>query len=413
MEAAVPGALPGRISCLETTYMKTVHWTPTLVGRFWDGLTETSLLDLAFSRLAGHWLLRALEWHLSPGRRHLDFGSGDGHFAKLLAAKGYPAAVYEPSQGRLGTLRRALGGVDGFLGLAGEGDAPFDVVFMIEVIEHILDEQMDEAMALLDRFVAPDGLLIVTTPNSENLDHGMAYEPVSGALFHRWQHVRSFTATSLVELLGRYGFEPLVVHQLEFSDRLFGEAGGRIGTADYFSNLFNTMRPIYLGDGGGLVYVGRRKRSGADAPLADIDQNWRKQPFVVGTTTTLSIPGSPRLSAADAAPPVAEQPRPSIELEIPATAIRHYSGQCWTIGLKGLPVGDDLADGFRSPLELYENLLPLGPGHYDHQGVGTLGQGRFSHWGTDLYFSSSDNTPPNENGRKYVIRLPAPGVDVG
>ncbi len=59
-----------------------------------------------------------------------------------------------------------------------------------------------------------------------------------------------------------------------------------------------------------------------------------------------------------------------------------------------------------SPVVLHEDGLPLGPAHCSHDDIRTLGKGRYSHWGPALYFSSSDNTDPNENGRTYSIQPP-------
>ena len=42
-----------------------------------------------------------------------------------------------------------------------------------------------------------------------------------------------------------------------------------------------------------------------------------------------------------------------------------------------------------------------------YAGVRRLGGGRFSHWGTSIYFSSSDGSPPESNGRTYQALIPA------
>jgi pectate lyase len=43
----------------------------------------------------------------------------------------------------------------------------------------------------------------------------------------------------------------------------------------------------------------------------------------------------------------------------------------------------------------------LGLAHSLHADIIAHGKGRFSHWGTSVYFSASDNTDPNQNGRTY------------
>lgn len=61
----------------------------------------------------------------------------------------------------------------------------------------------------------------------------------------------------------------------------------------------------------------------------------------------------------------------------------------------------------RSPVAIYEDGRPLGPGHNTFYDVYHLGAGRFAHFKTDgIIFSSSDNSNPNTNGRKYWAVLP-------
>jgi hypothetical protein len=61
----------------------------------------------------------------------------------------------------------------------------------------------------------------------------------------------------------------------------------------------------------------------------------------------------------------------------------------------------------RSGITVWENGVQLGPGHQRHELIRSTGGGSFSYWvqGT-LYFSTSDNTDPRTNGRKYEIRWP-------
>lgn len=61
--------------------------------------------------------------------------------------------------------------------------------------------------------------------------------------------------------------------------------------------------------------------------------------------------------------------------------------------------------------ELLENGSRIGPAHSVHQEIRTQGAGRFSHWSGALYFSTSDNSDPRTNGRRYelvVQRRPPP-----
>ena len=72
--------------------------------------------------------------------------------------------------------------------------------------------------------------------------------------------------------------------------------------------------------------------------------------------------------------------------------------------------GDAPGDGCgvsRSDLRLFEDGVEIGPGRSTHADVRRFGAGRFSHWGNKIYFSSSDGSPPESNGRTYQALIPA------
>jgi hypothetical protein len=106
-----------------------------------------------------------------------------------------------------------------FLGVIGpDSHDVFDVVFLIEVIEHILEEDFQPALERLRAFVAPHGRIIVSTPNNEDLALGSTYCPVCNQLFHRWQHVRSFTPELLEKTFEQYGFRRRFLGLVDFSE---------------------------------------------------------------------------------------------------------------------------------------------------------------------------------------------------
>ncbi len=58
-----------------------------------------------------------------------------------------------------------------------------------------------------------------------------------------------------------------------------------------------------------------------------------------------------------------------------------------------------------SRTRLFEDGRPLGPAHTVHASIRSAGRGRYSHWQEHLYFSSSDNSDPRKNGRRYVAAV--------
>ena len=202
---------------------------------------------------------------LDPGMRILDFGAGDGRIVLAMCQRGLQAAAYEPAEERLQALRAQLEGTPGFLGVFGVNDHDlFDVVTLTEVIEHILDADLDACLRRVASLVSPGGLLIVTTPNNEDLDKNLVYCPVSNLIFHRWQHVRSFTPSRLAALLRDYGFRAWVIHQLDFMDslympydRLWGAGSPESELPEYIHAL-RANRPVQLGRESTILYIGQR-----------------------------------------------------------------------------------------------------------------------------------------------------------
>jgi|GEM_PF-3239689 len=69
--------------------------------------------------------------------------------------------------------------------------------------------------------------------------------------------------------------------------------------------------------------------------------------------------------------------------------------------------GDGMNAPYKSQLRFFENVKMLGPAHTIHEKIRETGMGAFSHWKKDIYFSSSDNTNPQTNGRRYSISVRA------
>jgi hypothetical protein len=68
-----------------------------------------------------------------------------------------------------------------------------------------------------------------------------------------------------------------------------------------------------------------------------------------------------------------------------------------------------------SPVLLYEDDKPLGPSvHHELESISRFGEGRYSHWNHEgMIFSTSDNSDPRKNGRKYWAVLPETNDGVG
>lgn len=97
--------------------------------------------------------------------------------------------------------------------------------------------------------------------------------------------------------------------------------------------------------------------------------------------------------------------RRNIELVLDPAKMVLEGGYTWKIDLSDFEISGDSPDNpNQSKIILLENEKKLGPPHTIHDTIRQDGRGAYSHWGTQLYFSSSDNTDPRVNRRTYIIK---------
>ena len=85
------------------------------------------------------------------------------------------------------------------------------------------------------------------------------------------------------------------------------------------------------------------------------------------------------------------------------------SGNVYYYAVPGLAsVADDNGVPMRSKMVLLENGTPLPYPHSIYDEIRKLGKGRYSHWNTGIYFSSSDGSDPRTNGKRYTLSVEIP-----
>jgi len=84
------------------------------------------------------------------------------------------------------------------------------------------------------------------------------------------------------------------------------------------------------------------------------------------------------------------------DIVITPECILQEIGNCYIANL-GLPEGS-------ARFGFWENGTRLGPGACQHDDIRARGIGRYSVWGSNLYFSTSDNSDPRANQRTYILR---------
>lgn len=89
--------------------------------------------------------------------------------------------------------------------------------------------------------------------------------------------------------------------------------------------------------------------------------------------------------------------------------IEHLGGYSYRVMLEDSPfyesVGDSVEEPSRSRTRVKEDGVGLLHRHATHTSISAEGSGRYSHWGDELHFSSSDGSDPRINGKVYEIVL--------
>ncbi len=187
-----------------------IDWTPEHVRRFWDYMGGTpGFEDLYFARRSGPALVKYVARKISIGTV-VDIGCGRGDLLQLLLDRGYDAYGADQSQASVDAVNARFLGNPRFRGaVVGTAlpDAIADTVFMLEVVEHMDDAALIEALGDARRVLKTGGRLVLTTPNDEDLQAAKRMCPECGAVFHQMQHVRSWTAETLSNFLAKVGFE--------------------------------------------------------------------------------------------------------------------------------------------------------------------------------------------------------------
>lgn len=188
------------------------EWNQEEVKRFWD--YESQFKENYFTYQVGDILAEKFKSYIQ-NKDVLDYGAGAGFFCEQLAQSGastFTAVEYSSESIKL--LNEKFGeelSTGKFRGAYTVGelldkDKQFDTIFLFEVIEHLTDDMLIEVFDNIKRLLKKDGSLIITTPNEENLEKSYICCPCCGKIFHRWQHVRSWSVNSLLDYLDKRGY---------------------------------------------------------------------------------------------------------------------------------------------------------------------------------------------------------------
>lgn len=191
------------------------EWSEDATRRFWDYWSRRPDAEgWYFSRRYGRAIVNLAKWSGVLHGDVLDYGFARGCLIDELLPEDVTVRGLEFSPASVDRANARFGGAAHWAGATTVSSLPSpladrsqDVVFCIELVEHLLDDWLDSTFREISRLTRPGGYVIVTTPNAECLDNSYVYCPFCESEFHSVQHVQSWSEESLRELLDQHGFE--------------------------------------------------------------------------------------------------------------------------------------------------------------------------------------------------------------
>jgi 2-polyprenyl-3-methyl-5-hydroxy-6-metoxy-1,4-benzoquinol methylase len=228
---------------------KIAEWDSSSISEFWDFVSKQE--DKYFTNQVGDEVIRFSQNYFNKNSIILDYGSGPGFLAKKLLDKNFKVAALDFSHETIKVLNNKLNSYQNFIGAYDISQIDllkkkFDLIFVIEVVEHLNDDFLNELLDNVYSLLSENGKVIITTPNNERLEDSYIYSPFGDVVFHRWQHVRSWDANSLNKKLNEKGFKNNQLIETHFFNKPKWSGLNRKTVAnflEYFKTVVEKKKP--------------------------------------------------------------------------------------------------------------------------------------------------------------------------
>jgi 2-polyprenyl-3-methyl-5-hydroxy-6-metoxy-1,4-benzoquinol methylase len=210
-----------------------IEWTAEKSKRLWDYYGgNPKMARLFFGHVNGPFVAERLfeKVRLARDAHILDFSCGNGdvvsaclelmRHAQEIYATDVSEIFVERVTKRFAQQPRFKGAILMESLRTSLPDRTFDVVIATEVIEHLFDHELDGLLAECKRLLKPaGGQVFLTTPNNEDYEAEKVFCPDCGCVFHRWQHVRTWTADTLRAYMEMAGFQTHFAEPVAWASR--------------------------------------------------------------------------------------------------------------------------------------------------------------------------------------------------
>jgi 2-polyprenyl-3-methyl-5-hydroxy-6-metoxy-1,4-benzoquinol methylase len=237
-----------------------LEWTDEKVARFWNFRNNYKPYDDTwFTQQAGDAILKMARKYIASNSNILDYGTGKGflvqHLLDVFPKSNIYACDFTDSLAR--EVDAKYKSNQNFKGCLLLSQLPsnyesglFDVVFLIETIEHLTDQYLHSTLQEIHRILKRGGTIVITTPNNEVLEKTFVHCADCGASFHHMQHVRSWSTSSLGSLMKQFNFLPVLCSGMNL--QWYHKRGLFYFAADQLKKMLGSLNKP------NLVYIGRK-----------------------------------------------------------------------------------------------------------------------------------------------------------
>jgi SAM-dependent methyltransferase len=234
-----------------------IKWTDEKIARLWDYYsTDPCYGQMYFAKMVGKEILRKTMSviGLFNGMTILDFGCGPAYLLNYLNQMKLKPFKYIG----LDFSKDSILDNDFFKNVLFDASSmvltgfpssiksdSVDVCFLLEVVEHLNEQYFSDSIKDIYRVLAPGGYLVITTPNEEDLNKNKLFCPDCGCIFHKWQHVRSWSPVSLVKSIESFGFNLSYLKTLTFTQSLYLKARLKFKAILGYKNKDNSIYAIF------------------------------------------------------------------------------------------------------------------------------------------------------------------------
>jgi len=220
-----------------------IKWNDDLVNKFWDYYSNKT--ETYFAEVYGDVFVRMFKNLIKNDNICVDYGCGSGGLIQSLLKYDKKVIGFDNNLSSLENIKERFAEDHNFLGAYHVSDNSIkdkaDIIFSLEAIEHVLDDQLSIYFDTLTSLLKENGHLIVSCPNDEDIESAKVYCPISDTIFHPTQHIRSLNQHSIKNFIEEYGFKLIKSYTLDLQDN-YGYS-----KSNWFKNKLRELKATLMG----------------------------------------------------------------------------------------------------------------------------------------------------------------------